>query len=53
MPATSAKGYSGSNRLEIVRSQLNTEATEPYLVSDAEGIIETRLSRLPSAQPME
>lgn len=53
MPATSAKRYSGSNRLEIVRSQLNTEATEPYLVSDAEGIIETRLSRLPSAQPME
>ena len=35
---------SGSNRLQLVRTNINENADGPYLLSDANGVIETRLS---------
>lgn len=43
MPRTGGS-TSGSNRLKLVRTNISENAAGPYLIEDANGVIETRLS---------
>jgi len=53
MPSSGAKNTLGSNRIEKVRNKIIGNATAPYILSDAQGTIETRLSNHVFAKPME